>query len=135
MKLNAVSVNPLAFTSGLRIESQRFPGVFITARSADYRAYVVARDALLARLNRSAGASGVDPLLRNRELGKLAAEHLLVNLEGLEDDKGEPLAYNHALGQQVMTEQELGPLANEVWFVIAKAGDAQGEALDTQEKN
>lgn len=135
MKLSSMALAAASLTTGLRLESNAFPGVFFHVRTTEYGPYKQARDLKLTQLSRLAGGKEIDPILRDGEIAKLAAEHLITGWEGITDDAGDPIPFTVAQATEILTAPDYTPLKNSIWRAISEAGEAQVAAADAFEKN
>ena len=129
VSFDSLKVDLKARRDGEWKDSPNFIGVSYLVRSANYKPFVVAKNAAERRLRaaipkaqRNVGLDHEDVV---RVLGPLVAEHLLLDWKGFADTSGKPLPYTVELGQEKLGNPEF---QNLYWDVIAQCGDVgEGE--------
>jgi hypothetical protein len=125
MKLSAIKIDPALSEQGDWVENiPDLPGIRIKARgnNSDYRALEAK---LVREIPRAERIEGVSPKEQDRIASQLLLQTVVLDVEGLEDDDGKPLAYTRELGAQLLLDPE---------FRVFQAGAAYAGAIVAQRR-
>lgn len=105
------------------------PEVSFKVRPISYPAFTIARDQMQQRLKRQHGGKTIPPHVMSPALGKLVAEHLLLDWKGFDQDYSKELALN------LLTDTEFSQLLSAVIEAAIAAATAKVEYTDDVAKN
>jgi len=108
MKLHEVQVDVNYESDGQWRELPEFPGVSVKVRGLAYRHYT---DALATMRTDMAQASRDK---QDRHHASLLAQHILMDIAGLEDDNDQPIKYDTKLGSQIFRDPQFRSLSNAI---------------------
>jgi hypothetical protein len=127
MKLADMKVDPLLIEQGDWVSDiPNLPGIRIKARgigNADYRKQEAR---MIRQIPRGQRIHGLSPQDQDRILGQLLLDAVVLDVEGLEDDVGNPLPYTKELGKTLLLDPQ---------FRVFREGAAYaGGVVDQQQK-
>jgi hypothetical protein len=110
-------------------DAPSIPGVSFKVRSINYPPYTLARDMLFQRLRRKYGAKPTPQDVMSAELGKLYAQHLLLDWKGFDEP------YSAAQAMQILSEPEFRDVVAAVELAAGGVGQAEIEFIEETAKN
>lgn len=104
------------------------PNVSFKVRSISYPAFAIARDQLMQRMKRKHGDS-VPPDVSSAALGRLCAEHLLLDWKGFDE------AFSKERAMEVLTDPGYSEVVGAVIQASVAASTAKIEYVEDSAKN
>lgn len=115
--------------SGEFKEIPEWPGVKLGVRSLELPAYKLALDLLVQRLARKYKHKGAPPEVRDAEVGKLLAEHILFGWEGFDEE------YSPEIALETLSSAEGRDLVKFTLWAAAQVGETEVEFVKEATKN
>ena len=126
MKLSAIKIDPALTEQGDWVENiPDLPGIRIKARGTNNSDYRALEARLVREIPRAERIEGVSPKEQDRIAGQLLLQTVVLDVEGIEDDDGKPLAYTRELGAKLLLDPE---------FRVFQAGAAYAGAIVAQRR-
>lgn len=135
VKLTSLKANIERETNGDWQDIPDVPGLRLKVRSFQYSPYRMARDLLMQRLLRKYGKRPIPPETLTQEYGKLYAEHILLDVDGLVDDNDQPIKWTRDLGIEYLCDVEYRPLFEAVEWAAGAVGEVETEFVADAVKN
>jgi len=135
MKLADIAVDTNAEDNGQWIVWPEYPEVSALVRSLHHPAYQDAQNALADRLRRAYGGRPTPSAVRNKEIGRLIARHLWLDIAGLTDDEGNAIVLTDEMKERVATQREYRMLMDFITWAAARVGDADAAAFEEDAGN
>lgn len=129
VKLASLRADSALERAGDWVDALSIPGVSFKVRSINYPPYTVARDMLFQRFRRKYGAKPAPQAVMNVELGKLYAQHLLL------DWKGFDVPYTPEQAMEILSDDEFRDVIAAVEQAAGGVGQADIEFVDATAKN
>jgi hypothetical protein len=129
VKLASLRADSALERAGDWVDAMSIPGVSFKVRSINYPPYTVARDMLFQRLRRKYGAKPTPQDVMTSELGKLYAQHILLDWKGFD----EPYSAENAM--QVLSDPEFRDVISAVELAAGGVGQAEIEFVEETAKN
>lgn len=126
VKLSSLAVTPSA--DGTWEVCKTIPEVSFLVRPISTPAFAIARDHHVQRLRRKHGES-IPPDVMSVALGRLAAEHLLLDWKGFDED------YSPERAEELLSNPEYSELVSGVIACAISAGEAKIEYIKGAAKN
>lgn len=105
------------------------PGAKMQVRPLDYTPYQIARDTLFQRFGRKYGRKPIPRKELLPALGRLYAEHILVNWEGFDEP------YSQGLAAEKLGDWNWRKLISQVEWAASTLSDVNAEFLEDAGKN
>jgi hypothetical protein len=115
--------------SGEFKEIPEWPGVKLGVRSLELPAYKLALDLLVQKFARQYKNKGAPPEVRDSEVGKLLAKHILFGWEGFDE------AYDEEKANEVMASAEGRDLVKYTLWAASQVGETEVEFVEEAVKN
>lgn len=129
IKLSSVKNNVEAEREGDYISIPDWPGVSLGVRSTESPAYKLAIDQLVAKYARLYKGKTAPPEVRDADIGKLLARHILFGWEGFDEE------YSEARALELLGSAEGKKFAAQVSWAAAQIGETEVEFVTDAVKN
>jgi hypothetical protein len=129
LKLDSIRVNITAERDGEFIAIPDWEGVKLGVRSLNYPPYKIALDQLIQRYARRYKGKPVPPDVRDADVGRLLAEHILFGWEGIEPD------YTADVAKEFLGDETGRELASKVLWAAGQVAEVQAEFTGEAVKN
>lgn len=129
ISLKSLARNVEAENNGEWLDAPSHPGVRLKVRSLNNPDFRRAKAGYDRRMLRKFGQDVPDPQWQDREFGKLVAEHILLDWDGIDP------AYDKALGAEVMADPAYRDLADDVVACARRVGDRELAESEDDAKN
>lgn len=130
VKLKSLRVDAKRESEGVWIEAPDIgEGVAFKVRGLNYAPYEIARQMTMRRLGRSAKGKTLPSAEILPHVGRLLAEHILLDWRGFDDP------YDADLAMQIMTDPEYRAVINRVELAAQEVGEADVQTVEDAAKN
>mgnify|MGYP001574115861 CR=1 FL=1 len=129
VRLSSLRADSALERNGDWVDAMSIPGVSFMVRSINFPKYTIQRDLLLQRLRRQSGGKPIAQDTLYTELGRLYAEHILL------DWKGFDVPYSREVAMQTLTDPEYREVVMAVETAAGQVGQSTLEFVDEQSKN
>jgi len=129
VRLSSLRADSALERNGDWVDAMSIPGVAFKVRSINVASYTLHRDLLLQRLRRQSGGKPVAQDTLYTELGRLYAEHILLDWRGFD------VPYSRETAMQTLTDPEFRDVVMAVETAAGQVGQSVIEFLDTESKN
>ena len=129
VKLSSLRTDSALECNGDWVDALSIPGVAFNVRSINFPKYVLNRDLLLQRLRRQSGGKPIAQDTLYTELGRLYAEHILLDWRGFDEP------YSRATAMQTLTDPEFRDVVMAVETAAGQVGQSQIEFISDAAKN
>jgi hypothetical protein len=135
LKLSSLKADLQKEEEGDWVDAPDLPGVRLKVRSLEYKQYRIARDIKVQHLMRKYGRKPIPPDVQTKEYGKLYADHILLDWEGLAEDDGKPVAFTKELALELLRDPEFRKLTSAVEWAASQVAETEQEFLEASAKN
>lgn len=135
MKLNELKVDAERESNGDWVESPTWPGVRVHVRSIHNPDYRRALQLQVQKIRRKYGNEPTPPEVQDKMMADLFVEHIINDIQGLEDDNDKPIQYDKDFGRKVMSDPEYRRLADFVSWAAGVVGEDETEELEADVGN
>ena len=129
LKLNSIKVDVSAEHAGQYIEIPEWPGVSLGVRSIEYGPYKMAWEQLVQKYARRYKGRSAPAEVRDADVGKLLATHILFDWKGIEPE------YTAEYAEEFLGNTSGRELAKQVLWASGKAAEVEAEFTDDAVKN
>jgi len=129
VKLSSLRADEALERNGDWKDAIGIPGVSFKVRSINYPPYTIARDFLMQRLRRKAGGKPIKQDVLLPELGRLYAEHILLDWKGFDE------AYTPELAMKTLTDPQYRELVSAIESLASQVGESEIEFIEDTIKN
>lgn len=129
IKLSSIKNNVEAERDGTMIPIPEWPGVSLAVRSLEAPAYKLAVDQLVQRYARVYKGKSAPPEIRDADIGKLLARHILFGWDGFDEDYSEERALD------LLGSPEGNNLVKQVSWAAGQVGEKEVEFVTDAVKN
>ncbi len=129
VKLSSLRSDSERERNGDWVDSLSIPGAAFMVRSINYPPYTIARDLMKQRLARKSGGKPIPQDTLYTELGRLYAEHLLLDWRGFDEE------YSKDRAVELLTDPEFRELVMAVELAAGSVGQAELEFIEGAAKN
>ena len=129
VRLSSLRADSALERNGDWVDAMSIPGVAFNVRSINFPRYTVARDLLLQRLRRQSGGKPIAQDTLYTELGRLYAEHILLDWRGFD------VPYSRETAMQTLTDPEYRDVVMAVETAAGQVGQSQIEFCEDAAKN
>lgn len=129
IKFSSIKVNVAAEREGSYIDIPDWPGVKLGVRSLETPAYKIAIDLLVQRYARKYKGKTAPPDVRDADVGKLLAEHILFGWEGFDE------AYSADIASDTLTSPDGRELVKQTLWAAGQVGETEVEFVSDAVKN
>jgi hypothetical protein len=129
IKFSSIKKNVDAERNGEFIEIPEWPGVKLGVRSLELPAYKLALDQLVQRYARKYKGKNAPPEVRDSDVGKLLAEHILFGWSGFDEE------YDAQTALDTMSAAEGRDLVKQTLWAAAQVGESDVEFIADATKN
>lgn len=135
IKLSSIKADPVRETEGDWQDIPDLPGLRLKVRSLEFTQYRVARDLLTQKLIRKYGRKPIPPDVQTKEFGRLYADHILLDWEGIADDVGASIPYSRDAAHEYLSDPDFRKLTAAVEWAAQQVGESEIEFLEEAAKN
>lgn len=136
IKLSSVRANVRRENEGDWVPIPEWPGVELRVRGFAYGPFQNAKSQLESKWARRNGGRDTVPFEEvYRANGRLYAEYLLLDWKGIDDDAGNPIEYDDALGMQVLTDPAYRDLHDHIRYATNKLSQTEIEFVERASGN
>lgn len=129
IKLSSIKNNVEAERNGTLIAIPEWPGVSLAVRSMESPAYKLALDQLVQKYTRVYKGKPAPPEIRDADIGKLLARHILFGWDGFDEE------YSDARALELMGSPEGSNLVKQVSWAASQVGETEVEFVADAVKN
>jgi hypothetical protein len=129
IKFDSIKSNTAKERDGDYIDIPEWPGVKLGVRSLELPAYKIAVDQLVQRYARRYKGKNAPPDVRDSDLGKLLAEHILFDWSGFDQE------YSAEFALDMMGSSEGRELVKQVIWAAAQVAEIEVEFVNDTAKN
>lgn len=129
LKLDSIRADIQAERDGQYIEIPDWPGVSLGVRSLEYPPYKISVDQLIARYARRYKGKAAPPEVRESDLGKLLAEHILFGWRGIDPD------YTPEIAREFLSDVSGRELAKQTVWAAGQVAEIDAEFTTEAVKN
>jgi hypothetical protein len=136
MKLSDIKVDSRLAEQGDWIDNiPEMLGIRLKVRGAHNMDYRVLEAKLTREVPRSARIDGLSPSDQDRIVGTLLLETVLIDVQGLQDEVGEPLPYSRELGQKLLLDADFRSFRDAVAWAADVVAKRRAVSEETEVKN
>lgn len=129
VKFSSIKNNVAAERDGSYIDIPDWPGVKLGVRSLELPAYKIALDILVQRYARKYKGKSAPPDVRDSDVGRLLAEHILFGWEGFDE------AYDSDMAIETMSSGEGRELVKQTLWAATQVAETEVEFVSEATKN
>jgi hypothetical protein len=129
VKMSSIKNNIAAESAGEYIEIPEWTGVSLGVRSLELPAYKIALDQLVQRYARKYKGKTAPPDVRDSDIGKLLAIHILYDWKGFDEP------YSESYANEFLSAPEGRELAKQVLWAAAQVAETNVEFVKDAVKN
>ncbi|MDO8683971.1 MAG: hypothetical protein Q7N50_10875 [Armatimonadota bacterium] len=137
IKLSSLKSDTARETQGDWQDIPDFPGLRLKVRSLEYAPFRMARDLLIQTFARKYGRRPIPPEIQTKAFGKLYADHILLDWEGLDDDSKPPapIKFTSEASHEYLTDPEYRKLVAAVEWAAGMLTEAEQDFVEEAVKN
>lgn len=136
MKISACKVDSKKLEGGAWVKTiPAFPGMALKVRGLGNTEYRVLRARLIEEVPRAERLAGLTPADDDRILTECLIETVLVDWRGLEDDDGNPLAFDKAVSRRYLTDPDYTSFRGAVLWAAGALDELGTATLETDAGN
>lgn len=128
VKLGSLRADLKRETDGDWVDIPDLPGLRLKVRGAGYGPYQMAKSIVEGRWTRRYGRDPVPVDTMLRENGKLYAEHILLDWDGIVDDSGAPVPIAQA--PEILPDPAFRQLHEHVRYAMQRVADTEAQFID-----
>lgn len=129
LDLESVKVDLAAEQEGTYIDVPEWEGVSLGVRSLEIPAYKMAIDAQLEKYKRLYGKKGAPADIREADIGKILAKHILFGWKGIKQD------YSPAYALETLSDPTGRELAKKIVDAASKVAEVEAKFTEDAVKN
>jgi len=130
MKISEIEVDTKAENEGEWVESPRYPGVWAKVRSIHNPDFRRNQQIEATKTRRKYGSQPVPPEVQDRVFARLVVDHVLLDLQGLEDSSGKEIKLSRDFGIEIMSDPKYRRLADFISWAAEYVGENHSEELE-----
>lgn len=128
MKLSSLRIDPVRVEKGAWIDKIPEMGdLRLNVRGIDNSDARRLRETLIENVPRAERVRGLDMVERDRIAGKVLAEAVLLDWDGLDDDDGRPIPYSSEMAEKLLTDPALPAFRAAVAWAADRVSEEQEE--------
>jgi len=135
MKITDVKVDVDKENAGDWVQSPQFPELWVKVRSIHNADFRRAMQEETRKTRRKYGKQPVPVDVEEKVMGRAIVDHILLDIQGLEDENDDPIEYDREFGLKIMTDPAYRNLSDLVVWAANIVGEQMSDEIEEDVKN